>query len=66
MMQLYDREEIMRVHDFNVARDSGIMNVVVALKGVGLSFAEIVERIMVQFGLSHDRAKKEVEEYWEC
>lgn len=66
MMQLYDREEIMRVHDFNVARDSGIMNVVRALKGVGLSFSEIVDKIRVQFNLSPERAKEEVEEYWEC
>lgn len=65
MMQLYDREEIMRVHDFNVARDAGIMNVVRALKDVGLSFSEIVEKIKVQFSLSPERAKEEVEEYWE-
>lgn len=37
MMQLYDQEEIMRAHDRGVARDSGIMNVVVALKGIIIS-----------------------------
>lgn len=64
MMQLYDQEEIMRVHDRGIARDSGIMNVVVALKGIGMSFAEIVNKVAEQFGLSQEIAEKEVEGYW--
>ncbi|MCC8103843.1 MAG: hypothetical protein LUI87_18485 [Lachnospiraceae bacterium] len=66
MMPLYDREEIMRVHDFNVARDAAIMNVVAVLKDIGLSFDEIVVKVKAQFDLSEERAKAEVEEYWDC
>lgn len=64
MMQLYDQEEIMRVHDKGIAKDSGIMNVVVVLKGIGMSFAEIVNKVAEQFGLSQEIAEKEVEVYW--
>lgn len=64
MMQLYDQEEVMRVYISNERRDSGIMNVVMALRDVGLSFAEVVEKIAGQFQLPYERAKKEVEGYW--
>lgn len=64
MMQLYDQEEIMRVHDKGIARDSGIMNVVIALKEIGLSFAEIVNKVAKQFSLSQEVAEKEVQIYW--
>lgn len=64
MMQLYDQEEIMRVHDRGIARDSGIMNVVAVLKGIGMSFVEIVNKVSEQFGLSQEIAEKEVEHYW--
>lgn len=65
MMQLYDQEEIMRVHDKSVARDSGIMNVVKVLKDLDLSFSEIVNKIEKQFHLSPERAEKEVRGYWD-
>ena len=64
MMQLYDQEEIMRVHDIGVARDSGIMNVVAVLKGMGLSFVEVANKIAEQFCLTKERAESEVSEYW--
>ena len=64
MMQLYDQEEVMRVYISNERRDSGIMNVVRALKDIGLSFAEVVEKIAGQFNMTYERAEKEVEGYW--
>ncbi len=64
MMQLYDQEEIMRVHDIGVARDSGIMNVVAVLKGMGLSFVEVANKIAEQFSLTKERAESEISEYW--
>lgn len=65
MMQLYDQEEVMRVHILSERRDSGIMNVVTALKGIGLSFAEVVNKIAEQFSLTKERAEREVNEYWD-
>ena len=44
----------MRVYDRGIARDSGIMNVVVVLKEIGLSFAEIVNKVAEQFGLFNE------------
>ena len=64
LMQLYDQEEVMRVYISDERRNSGIMNVVTALNDLGLSFAEVVERIAAQFHLSHERAEKEVKDYW--
>lgn len=64
MMQLYDQEEVMRMYISNERRDSGIMNVVAALKDLGLSFAEVVEKIAGQFHMSHERAEEEVKDYW--
>lgn len=48
MMQLYDQEEIMRVHIQSERRNSGIMNVVIALREVGFPFSEIVNKIAKQ------------------
>ena len=45
MWELYDQEEIMRVYIQSERRDSGIMNVVIALREVGFSFSEIVNKI---------------------
>ncbi len=64
MMQLYNLEEVMRVYIANERRDSGIMNVVSALQDIGSSFTEVVEKIAGQFGLSYERAEREVEECW--
>ncbi len=64
MMQLYDQEEVMRMYISNERRDSGIMNVVAALKDLGFSFAEVVEKIAGQFHMSHERAEEEVKDYW--
>lgn len=64
MVRLYDQEEIMRVHDKRIARDSGIRNVVKALKDFGFSFSEIVNKVAEQFHLAQDRAEREVKEYW--
>ena len=49
MWELYDQEEIMRVYIQSERRDSGIMNVVIALREVGFSFSEIVNKIEKQF-----------------
>ena len=64
MMQLYDQEEIMRVHIQSERKDSGIMNVVQVLKSMGVSFSDIVNKIAEQFHLSHEKAEKEVRRYW--
>ncbi len=64
MMQLYDQEEIMRVHIQSERKDSGIMNVVQVLKGMGVSFSDIVNKIAEQFHLSPEKAEKEVRGYW--
>lgn len=65
MMQLYDQEEIMRVHIQSERKDSGIMNVVQVLKSLGFSFSEIVNKIAEQFHLSLEKAEKEVKGYWD-
>lgn len=63
-MQLYDQEEIMRVYVQSERRDSGIMNVVIALREVGFSFSDVVNKIAKQFNLSKENAEKEVKAYW--
>lgn len=65
MMQLYDQEEIMRMHIQSERKDSGIMNVVQVLKGMGFSFSDIVNKIAEQFHLSSEKAEKEVKGYWD-
>ncbi len=64
MWELYDQEEIMRVYIPSERRDSGIMNVVIALREVGFSFSEIVNKIEKQFNLSKETVENEVKEYW--
>lgn len=64
MMQLYDQEEIMKVHIQSERRDSGIMNVVIALRELGLTFIEVVNKVEKQFNLSQEIAEREVKEYW--
>ena len=64
MMHLYDQEEIMRVHDMRIRRDSGIMNVVAVLKEIEVSFVEVVDKIAGQFNMPQERVRTEVEEYW--
>ena len=64
MMQLYDQEEIMRTYVASERRDAGIMNVVMVLKNMGLSFAEVVEKVARQFHLPDEKAEGEVREYW--
>ena len=60
MMQLYDREEIMRVHDIGVA----IRASVEMCQDLGMTFIDTVEKIAAKFALPQDRAEKEVKEYW--
>ena len=64
MMQLYDREEIMRVHDIGVARDSAIRAIVETYQELNMSFIDTVEKIAAKFALSQEKAEKEVREYW--
>ena len=65
MMQLYDQEEIMRVHDIRVAKDSAIQTAVEMCQEFGLAFADTVEKIAKKFSMSHERAEDEVKEYWQ-
>lgn len=64
MMQLYDQEEIMRVHDIGVAKDAAIRATVEAYKELGLAFTEAVRKIAEKFTMSQENAEREVEEYW--
>ena len=64
MMQLYDQEEIMRVHDIRIAKDSAIQTAVEMCQEFGLAFADTVEKIAKKFSMSHERAEDEVKEYW--
>lgn len=64
MMQLYDQEEIMGVHDIGVAKDAAIRAIVEAYKELGLAFTEAVRKIAEKFTMSQENAEREVEEYW--
>ena len=64
MMQLYDREEIMRIHDIGVARDSAIRAIVETYQELGMTFIDAVEKVAAKFALSQEKAEKEVKEYW--
>lgn len=64
MMQLYDQEEIMRVHDIGVARDAAIRATVETYQECGVSFIDVVKKVATKFVLSHETAEKEVEECW--
>ena len=63
MMQLYDHEEIMRVHDIGVAKDAAIRTAVEMCQEFGKSFADTVEKVAKKFSMSHERAEGEVKEY---
>ena len=60
MMQLYDKEEIMRVHDIGIA----IRAMVEVYQEVGCSFKEVVEKIAAKYSMSKDVVEDEVKEYW--
>ena len=60
-LQLYDREEIMRIHDIGVARDSAIRAIVETYQELGMTFIDAVEKVAAEFALSQE---KEVKEYW--
>ena len=65
MMQLYDQEEIMRIHDIRVARDASIQTAIETYQEFGLPFADAVDKIAKKFSMSHKRAEEEVKEYWQ-
>ena len=65
MMQLYDHEEIMRVHDIGVAKDAAIRTAVEMCQEFGKSFADTVEKVAKKFSMSHEIAEEEVREYWQ-
>lgn len=60
MMQLYDKEEIMRVHDIGIA----IRTMVEVYQEVGCSFKEVVEKIAAKYSMSKEVVEDEVKEYW--
>ena len=64
MMQLYDQEEIMRIHDIRVARDASIQTAVETYQEFGLPFADAVDKIANKFSMSYERAEDEAREYW--
>lgn len=64
MMQLYDQEEIMRVHILSERRDAAICASVEMCKEFGVSFMDAVDKVAKKFELSRDMAEKEVAEYW--
>ena len=65
MMQLYDHEEIMRVHDIGVAKDAAIQTTVEDWQEFGKSFADTVEKVARKFSISREMAEEEVREYWQ-
>ena len=65
MMQLYDQEEIMRIHDIRVARDASIQTAIETYQEFGLPFADAVDKIAKKFSMSYERAEDEVKEYWQ-
>lgn len=60
MMQLYDKDEIMRVY----VKDIAVKASVEMLQDIGMSFAETVEKISEKFSFSKTRAEHAVDEYW--
>lgn len=64
MMQLYNQEEIIRVHDIGAARDSVIRTVVEMCQDFGMTFMDAVEKVSVKFSFSKERTEREVIEYW--
>ncbi len=64
MMQLYDQQEIMRVHDKRIERDSKIQATVETCQEFGMNFIDTTDKIAKKYSLSKDRAEIEVREYW--
>ncbi|MCX4321020.1 MAG: hypothetical protein OSJ44_15115 [Lachnospiraceae bacterium] len=64
MMQLYDQEEIMRVHVMGKCRDAAICAIVETYQDLGMTSIEAVNKIAEKFSLSKERAEEEVSEYW--
>ncbi len=63
-MQLYDQEEIMRVHVQSKCRDVAIQTAVEIYRECGISFSDTVDKIAKKFSMSHERAEGEAQEYW--
>lgn len=65
MMQLYDQEEIMRVHVQSKCKDAAIQTAVEMCQEFGVSFTDTVDKIAKKFSMSRERAEGEVKEYWQ-
>ena len=65
MMQLYDQEEIMRVHVQSKCKDAAIQATDEMCQEFCLSFADVVDKIAKKFSMSYERAEGEVKEYWQ-
>ena len=61
MMQLYDKEEIMRVHDFGLV----VRSAVEAYGDCNMNFKSVVNRISSRYAMSPEIAEEMVGEYWE-
>lgn len=64
MMQLYDQQEIMRVHDKRIEMNSKIQATVETCQEFGMNFIDTIDKIAKKYSLSKDRAEIEVREYW--
>ena len=64
MMQLYDQQEIMRVHDKGIEMNSKIQATVETCQEFGMNFIDTTDKIAKKYSLSKDRAEIEVREYW--
>ena len=64
MMQLYDQEEIMRVHVLSKCRDAEIRTAVEICQDFKMTFMDTVDKIAKRVSLSSERAEEEVAEYW--
>jgi hypothetical protein len=64
MMQLYDQQEIMRVHDKRIEMNSKIQATVETCQEFGMNFIDTTDKIAKKYSLSKDRAEIEVREYW--
>lgn len=60
MMQLYDKQEIMRVHDIGIA----IRTSAEVYQEIGCSFKEVVEKIATKYSMSKEIVEDEIKEYW--
>lgn len=64
MMQLYDQEEVWRIHVLSEKRNAAICTAVEMCQDFGMGMEETVEKIAAKFHLSKDQAEEEVDEYW--